>query len=316
MRGQVAKREGLRSMGGCMTRTRLKDIDWKLLELHPATTIFPPMGAAEFEALKADIAANGQLVPIEIWEGKVLDGRHRLRACRELGITPKLEQLVRPGSPVEYVMSANFHRRHLTVSQRAMVAARMRYLFDEAAKERRAHRAAAKGTARDRAGAAVGVSGRSVDSAFKVLQGADPEVVRACEMGELAIWTAARLVHLPKEQQRVAMLEGKSGIRSALRDSRPPPSWPDSDRLSKLLESVAVLERGLTERCGSLFEAAGYDRRLTRVHVAELRRLAARLNTLADDGADCAAKPRAGADFAVSTAPPARRSSNGASTNN
>ena len=52
------------------------------LEPHEVATIFPPMGAEEYEALKKDIAANGLLDPVVVHEGKVVDGLNRLRACR------------------------------------------------------------------------------------------------------------------------------------------------------------------------------------------------------------------------------------------
>lgn len=46
-----------------------------------------------FIELKQDIQKNGQLVPILLRDGKVLDGRHRLRACRELGIDVRYTEL-------------------------------------------------------------------------------------------------------------------------------------------------------------------------------------------------------------------------------
>jgi ParB/Sulfiredoxin domain len=48
---------------------------------------FEPLKPWEYEALKADIAKHGVLVPIEYANtGEVVDGRNRLRACEELGI--------------------------------------------------------------------------------------------------------------------------------------------------------------------------------------------------------------------------------------
>ncbi|WP_081057895.1 ParB N-terminal domain-containing protein [Burkholderia vietnamiensis] len=73
----------------------------------------------EFEALKEDIRQNGQQVPISLYHNKVVDGRNRLRACRELGITPlfvSIEDIC--GSIGAYVVSMNLHRRHLTEPHR------------------------------------------------------------------------------------------------------------------------------------------------------------------------------------------------------
>lgn len=54
------------------------------------TNLLPPLSDQEYEALKADIARRGVMVPVEVdaETGAVLDGFHRMRACRELGIEP------------------------------------------------------------------------------------------------------------------------------------------------------------------------------------------------------------------------------------
>jgi len=92
------------------------------LELHPLCTLFPRLDGAEFDALKADIIANGQREPITVYEGQVLDGGNRYRACVEAGIEPKLRNF--DGcNPASFVFSANFHRRHLTAGQQAVIVA-------------------------------------------------------------------------------------------------------------------------------------------------------------------------------------------------
>lgn len=59
---------------------------------HPLADLFPPMTDEEYQALKEDIARNGHQLPIVLYEGMVLDGCHRLRACKELGIEPEFEE--------------------------------------------------------------------------------------------------------------------------------------------------------------------------------------------------------------------------------
>ena len=46
-----------------------------------------------FNELKDDIKRNGQLVPILLRDGKILDGRHRHQACMELGSSIRYKEL-------------------------------------------------------------------------------------------------------------------------------------------------------------------------------------------------------------------------------
>ena len=61
--------------------------------LDPCVELFPAMNSDEFNALKQSIQRNGQSEPILLFQGKVVDGRHRLKACQELGIKPKVQTL-------------------------------------------------------------------------------------------------------------------------------------------------------------------------------------------------------------------------------
>jgi hypothetical protein len=94
------------------------------------------MEGKDFEDLKEDIHANGQREPVWTYQGKIIDGRNRYRACRDLGIEPKLREWDGQGSLVAFVVSLNLHRLHLTSSQRAAVAAEMLPMLEQEAKER------------------------------------------------------------------------------------------------------------------------------------------------------------------------------------
>ncbi|QWV97470.1 ParB N-terminal domain-containing protein [Geomonas nitrogeniifigens] len=88
-------------------------------EQHPLSAAFPSMTKADLDALTEDIAENGLLTPITIYEGKVIDGWHRYQACRACGRVPNIVQLSANVDPVAFVKSHNLHRRHLSGSQRA-----------------------------------------------------------------------------------------------------------------------------------------------------------------------------------------------------
>ena len=52
------------------------------LPFHPVASLFPLVTGPEYEALKADIAAHGRREPVWTWQGAIIDGRNRYRACR------------------------------------------------------------------------------------------------------------------------------------------------------------------------------------------------------------------------------------------
>ena len=84
--------------------------------------VMPDLSAEEFEQLKSDIAARGVMVPVEYDEaGAVLDGHHRVRACKALGIE-SWPYIVRSGlSDAEkraHARALNLARRHLSQEQR------------------------------------------------------------------------------------------------------------------------------------------------------------------------------------------------------
>jgi ParB-like chromosome segregation protein Spo0J len=106
------------------------------LTAHPAANIFPMLDGEEFEALVADIRAHGQRDPIKVdGDGKVIDGRNRLRACRRLGIEPEVQE-VDTDDAVALVLSLNLVRRHLTSAQRAFVALEVKRQYEAEARRR------------------------------------------------------------------------------------------------------------------------------------------------------------------------------------
>jgi len=94
-------------------------------DVHPAADLFPLITGDSFEAFVADIKANGLMEPIVVDSvGQIIDGRNRARACERVGIA--ITTTTYEGSDViQYVVSHNLHRRHLTDSQRAMIAAKL-----------------------------------------------------------------------------------------------------------------------------------------------------------------------------------------------
>jgi len=95
------------------------------LEPHPLAALFPELPFEELAQLARDIKKQGQLEPIILHKGLILDGRNRYRACQIAGVHPRTEDfsaLITGRSPEEFVVSRNLRRRHLSVGQKAAIA--------------------------------------------------------------------------------------------------------------------------------------------------------------------------------------------------
>jgi len=95
-------------------------------EFHPYADLFPMMNPLELDALTEDIKENGQRFAIVRYQGKILDGRNRLKACEQADVEPRFEDFEGDDAAAHaYVLSVNAGRRDMTDAQRAMTAARI-----------------------------------------------------------------------------------------------------------------------------------------------------------------------------------------------
>jgi N6-adenosine-specific RNA methylase IME4 len=109
------------------------------MDFHEIANIFPLLEGAELDALVCDIKENGLLEPITTYEGKIVDGRNRYRACELAGVAPEFEEWKQNGvSLISWVIAKNLHRRHLTSSQGAACSLEAIPFFEAEAKKRQA----------------------------------------------------------------------------------------------------------------------------------------------------------------------------------
>jgi ParB-like chromosome segregation protein Spo0J len=174
------------------------------LDFHELANLLPMSGIEAFAKLRTDIEKYGLLEPITVWEGKILDGRNRAKACKELGIEPKYETYT-GNDPIGFVLSKNVHRRHLTPSQTAMLVEKLANL-PKGRPDLNAH-----AFSQDEVAERLGVSRRLVQFAQKVHTKAIPEVAALVEAGKLSVDKAAALADAAPEEQRDAVAAIESG---------------------------------------------------------------------------------------------------------
>lgn len=209
------------------------------MDIHPIADLLPPMSPDEHAALLADIHANGLVEPIALFEGKILDGRHRARACEEAGVEPRYRELPEGIDPLEYVLSENLHRRHLASEQRAAVAVEADAYRRERDAARERQRAAAEVTnqklgrktneetlretfpeassprerPRDLVAKVVGTNPHYVSDAARIKEQA-PEVFEAIKAGRVTIPVAREVAKLDGEARSQALTAAVEGGRS------------------------------------------------------------------------------------------------------
>jgi hypothetical protein len=202
------------------------------LPIHPYAELFPPMTHPDFDRLCGDIQWHGLQEDIVTHEGQVLEGRNRYLACLAKGVPPRFRPYAGEcGSPLAFVVARNLHRRHLTESQRALVAARLKPLFEEECQQRQQvglkrgsespvglnstprEKPAEMARSAERAAELMKVSPFTVKAADKVKKQGVLALVEAVAAGKVSVSAAARIAALPAEHQQTVVAGIDRGLK-------------------------------------------------------------------------------------------------------
>ena len=222
---------------------------------HQVAEWFPLLEGAELRDLTESIKREGQIEACVVWGSVLVDGRNRWRACELAGVEPLIvaREFESEAVCARWIVATNLHRRHLTATQRAMLAARILPMFEAEARERQAVGVAnlRQGDevpvpailpepgdadidpvepaqprhvreARSQAAEQLQVSPRAVQSAKAVLEHGSSELVAAVERGEAAIHNAEQIAKLSHEEQAEVVAAGSAIIREAAAELRKP----------------------------------------------------------------------------------------------
>jgi len=221
---------------------------------HEFAGLLPATADDDYHRILDDIRANGQRVPIILFQGKILDGRTRYRACLDLRQTPRFEVFRgTEGDALRYVASHNLYRRHLTPSQKAMAAnAFAKYLERVEGLSRQ--------QAKRKAAITANVNERLMEKAERVTQ-EQPEDIPAIVNGSKTLNESDveirnridPLAHVRRRLLEVASAAGRfeQAVRIDLQDAR----YQDVQQLATICESIM---RGV-EEAERLIERVGRE---------------------------------------------------------
>lgn len=188
--------------------------------VHEFAARFPLIEGKEFEELVEDIRVNGLKKPIKLdCHGQIVDGRNRLRACREAGVKEVVESLPEDTDIVTFILQENILRRHMSVGQRAMIAEDL-VTLRQAGRPKPGQGQISTSAAAEK----LHVSRNAVNAAAVVKQKGIPELADAVMRNEIPVTTAAAVAkESPEVQQRVvadaAERKGKKGKRQKTSDA-------------------------------------------------------------------------------------------------
>lgn len=193
------------------------------MKFRAESEIWPVLNETELKGLAEDIDKNGLLYPISVYKGDILDGRNRYLAitkfCKKS--STRFEQ-VNPESPINFVLSRNEQRRHMTESQRGLVAAKALPFFEKEAKDRQLKGVSLDGKAggrgrktsgpigpkvidnraRDAAARAFSSSPRNVQRGKAVLTHGSQKLQDAVTSGELSLGKAEEIVKTSRDKKQ------------------------------------------------------------------------------------------------------------------
>lgn len=170
-------------------------------DFHPLANIFPLIDGQAYQDLMADILKYGVREPVWIYEGQILDGRNRYRAALAMGVECPIQEYTGVDATA-FVISLNLHRRHLSESQRGMVAAKLANIKNGGFSGNQHMPSANLQTpqvSQTDAAEMLNVSTRTVAAASKVRDEAPIEVISAVEAGAVSINLASQFVALPDD---------------------------------------------------------------------------------------------------------------------
>jgi len=233
------------------------------LEFHPAAKLFPLLEGQEFNELVKDVRAHGVREPIHLLNGKLLDGRNRVRAAKRADLSEvSCVDLPPDTQPGGHVISMNILRRHLTARERIKLVTQalkedgtLDRLKEEAAARKRSGKGADGSGGRgkktlgqkkpkvsttaviaDKAGVSVAI----VKASEAVDKSGDAGLIESVDAGEIPVTTAAKQV---KEKKKATTTQADAPKESSEPDAKIFGVWEEAERyLNTFVGCVAKLQ--------------------------------------------------------------------------
>lgn len=167
---------------------------------HKYSNLFPMMNLQEFNGLKRDIKENGLIEDIITFEGTILDGRNRFKACKESKVKPRFKEY-NGNNPLQFVISTNLKRRHLNESQRAVVGSKLATLSLGSNQYGTANMPTQSEAANQ-----LNISERAIRNVKEIQQKA-PKRIKEIEDGKAKVGSVLREIKLQEQREQIKAMK-------------------------------------------------------------------------------------------------------------
>jgi hypothetical protein len=207
------------------------------------------MSATEFEELVADIKANGQHEPVAFTpDGRLLEGRHRALACEMAGV--ELKKFTYAGDPWLYSISKNARRRHMSVSQVAIVVASLATLGQGGDRRSDNFKTANAGLKTADVAKAARVPKTAIESAKTVLKDGTPHEIAAVKAGKAPLRKTANAVRERAKKTPVQSADPIEDVVRKLVAECNDGEWRSLTKMAQVVEAPKSTVREAIDRLG------------------------------------------------------------------
>ena len=200
----------------------------KKYESHELASTFPMAAKSRISTLAENIKLHGQQEKAILLDGKILDGRNRAEACEMAGVEllteTWLEYLARTNQPadkdpLDVIVALNMERRHLSDSQRSIIAAKYAKAKRGGSDKKGDKVNGAKATI-SAAAKKLNVKAGSVKRAKTVIKKGTKAIQIMAEEGQLPVATAAAAAELPKDVQDTLAAAGPEAVKAGVAEAK------------------------------------------------------------------------------------------------
>ena len=196
------------------------------LPVHPLAELLPMADDETLDGIADDVGLRGFRPdrPIILLDGMILDGRNRREACRRarekhgrhVGDAYVKDWANEAGSPLDFVVSDNVLRRHLTTSQKALVGANLANW----ANGMNQHTVGSEPVRTQKQVAGMlGISERIIQQANRVREHSD-ELVQKVVSGELKVKQAEALIELGDKELSATLAQDNKAVVARAKEIR------------------------------------------------------------------------------------------------